>query len=214
MKKIVFKTIITTVCVLILLGVAAFGIASLISPRAMMEFTSEIGLEEMSGDFAYREYVRSEDVGCLARAFLISAEAGRDRKADERFDLLYARDDFSAHCEEQDALMRKNAEDETASETEKEMFLTTSYRSYLCGKAACIKYRLKDGSSAEIVAFAVSETKVDYPSLCAASALAGEALAAGDAETAQAVLTALDGAGMREAAVYREIEMLLEEANA
>lgn len=209
MKKIIFKTIITTVCVIVLLGVAAFGIASLVAPRAMMDFTADIGLEEMSGDFAYREYERTGDVDCLARSFLIAAEKGRDKKADERFEKLYAHEGFDGHCKAQDEIVRASAENET----EKETFARISYRSYVCGIAAAVRYRL--GADAdEIVAFAVKETDAQYPELCAALRLAEEAKQANDRDMIGKLLISLEESGMKGSSVYTDIEKLMEEEHA
>lgn len=213
MKKTILKTFITTICVFLLLGMAAFGIASLVSPRSMMDFTSDIGLEEMSGDFAFREYERSDDVDCLARAFVVAAQLGRDKKAEERFSLLYAHEKFAEHCEEQDALMKKNAEDPSASETEKQFFGKTSYRSYVCGMAARIRYRLKSTEISALIDFAVGETEEEFPALCAAYQLAAEAHAAHDEETVSAILSALSERGIA-GEVAEEIQTLTEDVHA
>ena len=79
---------------MIILAVAAFGMASLIAPAAMMRFTAGIGLTTMSGDYAFQEYERSGDIACLARSFIISADAKNYRTAASRFSVLYDKDEF------------------------------------------------------------------------------------------------------------------------
>lgn len=211
MKKTVFKTLIISLCVIALLGVAAFGLASLISPRTMMDFTAQIGLDEMSGDFAYREYERSGDVDCLARSFLIAAENAQDKKADERFEKLYADPGFDEHCKEQDAIVLASAE----SDEEREAFSKISYRSYVCGVAARVRYRLHalEGLD-ELIAFAAAETDDAHPDLCAAYQLAEEAASAGDRAACEKLLQALGGKIPEGSQIYSDIERLMEEGHA
>ena len=59
MRKIVLKTALVTLGVVIVLAVAAFGIASLCIPATMSELTYSLGMDLISSDYAYQEYERS-----------------------------------------------------------------------------------------------------------------------------------------------------------
>ena len=104
MRKIVFKTIFITLGVVLILAISAFGILSFAAPKAMMSFTSSLGLDAISGDYAYQEYRRSGDIEYLARAFEIAAFEGRSDAAAERFEELYENEGFSDYCKAQDGV--------------------------------------------------------------------------------------------------------------
>ncbi|MGN1077299.1 MAG: hypothetical protein ACI4ST_02170, partial [Candidatus Gallimonas sp.] len=156
MKKLVLKTAIITFVVTAVLAIAAFGVTSFLAPSVMMRFTASLGLESVSGDYAYQEYERSGDLSYLARSFLIAADRDSDKKANERFTVLYGEDGserreaFSAYCAEY------TVDDSSLPESARGL----EYRMYLCGRAAVVRYRLADGAEAEgaVCDFAVSET--------------------------------------------------------
>ena len=136
MRKIVLKTALVTLGVVIVLAVAAFGIASLCIPATMSELTYSLGMDLISSDYAYQEYERSGDLAYLSRSFELAAANGRDQKAEKRFDELYAADGFDEMCAQRDA--------QTPPVVVGGEEITYSYRDYVCGLGACVKYRLAD----------------------------------------------------------------------
>lgn len=199
----VFKTIILTLGVVIILAISAFGIASLLAPVAMMNFTASIGLKEISGDYAYQEYERSGDVACLARAFIVSADMGRDRIADDRFTILYGLDGFGEFCTEQDKSLG------TVEGVEE-----YSYRGYVCGLAACVKYRLavSEDEWKEVVAFAAGETDGSFPQGNPLIALTAESARDGKSAFCALLLEELEsGSYNTESADYQHIVDILQE---
>ena len=83
MRKIVFKTIFITLGIVLILAISAFGILSFAAPKAMMNFSASLGLDAISGDYAYQEYRRSGDIDYLAYAFEVAANEGRPAAAAE-----------------------------------------------------------------------------------------------------------------------------------
>ncbi len=200
-KKIVWKTIVLTLCVVFILAVSAFGIASLLAPEAMMDFTASLGLESISGDYAYQEFERSGDVACLARSFIVSADMKNDHTAEERFTRLYEHEDFSQFCEEQDEAIAKE-----------ETFGGYSYRGYVCGLAARVRYRLAaDGSKEDVLTFALRETADDFPQGNPMIALTVEAAAAKDTQFCQQLCDSLRNGGFPESKDYLNMIKILED---
>ena len=56
MRKIIFKTIFITLGIVLILAISAFGILSFAAPKTMMQFAASLGLDAISGDYAYQEY--------------------------------------------------------------------------------------------------------------------------------------------------------------
>lgn len=178
MRKLVLKTIFVTVAAAVILAISVFGIASLCAPKAMMRLTASLGMESISGDYAYEEYERSQDLSCLSRSFLICAERGSDRLADERFTLLYEAEGFGEMCEKEDEKLSPH-----------ESVAASSYRAYLCGTAACVKYRL--GAKESALSLAVFETDKTFPAGNPVICLALEVVKKADKEFAEALLAAM-----------------------
>ena len=178
MRKIVFKTIFITLGVVLILAISAFGILSFAAPKAMMSFTSSLGLDAISGDYAYQEYRRSGDIEYLARAFEIAAFEGRSDAAAERFEELYENEGFSDYCKAQDGV--ELGED----------IPENNYRSYACSLGASALYAVAetDDEKLEVYTFALSETSGEFEGnnpLCSlSSAVAG----AGDAAFCKTIL--------------------------
>ena len=195
MKKLVLKTAFITLAVTVVLALSVYGILSSFTPALMMRITDALGLEGASGDYAYAEYERSGDVDYLARAFEYAAANGKDKKAEERFALLYAHEGFSALCEKRDA------------ETGEEI----GYRAYICGQAACVRYRLADTDEkkAEVITFAVSETAHTFPSGNPVIALSVEAARAEDKAFCALLLGSIEGQ-FEDNINYRSIVSILE----
>ena len=138
---------------------ALFGIMSFWAPSAMMELTASLGMETVSGDYAFQEYERSGSVSCLARSFLIASQHKDDRNAEQRFMLLYgtdeegnaARERFEEFCGKQDASAPEGVP-------------AASYRSFLCAQAAAVKYRLAKTAEEKcaVCDFAIGETEKSF----------------------------------------------------
>ena len=202
-KKLILKTAIASLLVICVLLLALFGILSYCAPVTMMKLSSSLGLDSMSGDYAYEAYGRSGDVEYLARAFEIAAESGHDVKASERFDTLYEHEDFAKYCASVDEQF-KASEDRGA---------VYGYRAYVCGQAARVKYRLalEDTEKAEVAAFALSETEEGFPAGNPLLALALEAASAGDASFCSFLLETLRAGGFpEENGAYINIVNILE----
>ncbi len=202
-KRFVLKTILATVGVALILAISAFGIASLVAPLAMMDLTASIGLKRISGDYAYHEYERSGSIACLARSFVVSADLKYDRVADERFTVLYNLEGFNDFCTSQD--------EEIGTVDGVEGY---TYRSYLCGLEACVRYRLAktQEQSAAVITFAAGETGKNFPQGNPIVQLAAEATRAADAPFCTLLIEEMEGGGYDAASAdYSHILSMLEE---
>lgn len=206
MKKTITKTALITLGVSLVLAIAVFGIASFCFPYAMMDFTASIGMETLSGDYAYQEYRRSGSVECLARSFAVAAEKGNDRAAEERFSVLYgeegseARGAFEAYCES------------CAVDTSEAGNVEVSMRSYLLGLASRVKYRLAKTSEekkAAVCDFAIGATDKSFPQGNPVVYLAMEAARAQDKDFCVALLEKMRAAGFEKNSDYDKIEKIL-----
>lgn len=171
MKKLILRTVFITLGATIVVLVAVFGLMSLWAPAVMMDLTASLGLDAISGDYAYQEYERSENIEYLARSFIISAHTGNDRKAIRRFELLYGNEKFASFCEAQEDIKLTDS-------------TSLSYRSYVCAQGACVKYRTSGSQSewAGICKFAIEETDPSFPIGNPVVALATEAISNEDKE--------------------------------
>ncbi len=210
-KNIVFKTIFITFGVVLILAIAIFGIVSLAAPATMMTFTRSLGLRQVSGDYAFQEFERSGSIAYLADSFVVSAETKRDQTAEERFKLLYAYDKngttFEEFCKEQDKVITQESAD-----GEETPYAEGTYRAYVCGLAACVRYRLADSEDAkkEVITFALSETDASFPVMCPATALAMEAVKAEDESFCKELLAALEAGGYDETADFSAVTGMLQ----
>lgn len=170
MKKLILKTILITCAVSLMLVLALFGVLSFWAPSVMMDFTASLGMESVSGDYAYQEYERSGDIAYLARSFVVASKNGKDKTALKRFEILYENENLTAYCAEQDAL-------ELGEEVP-----AHSYYDFLCGQGACVKYRLAETDEEKQLAcsFAVQETDESFPAGNPAIALAAYLIKAED----------------------------------
>ncbi len=202
MKKLILKTALITLGVVIILAIAAFGVASLCVPAAMSDLAYSLGMSNISSDYAYQEYERSGDLAYLSRSFELAAANGRDEKAEDRFDILYAADGFGEMCASRDVTVSIGGEE-----------VTYDYRDYVCGLGACVKYRLADSDEAlaEAIALAVNETAQDFPAGNPAYTLAVAAAGAGDSAFCGRLLTAFESAGFAQNDLYSDIVYILED---
>ena len=204
-KKLIFKTAIISLWVIIVLLLSLFGILSYCAPVAMMNLTSALGLDSMSGDYAYEEYVRSGNIEYLARAFEVAAEDERDAKANTLFDTFYAHEDFAKYCGEQDDIV---INDKNGIELSR-----IFYRDLVCGQAAQVKYRLAsaDEEKAAVAEFARAETETSFPTGNPLFALSLEAARAEDSKFCASLLDTLRAGGFSEEnSSYTNIVNILE----
>lgn len=195
MKKLILKTALITFGVALVLVISVFGIVSLSAPYAMMKFTASMGLETISGDYAYQEYERSGNMECLARSFLIAAENKKYTSAENRFKRIQKEAEaFEAYCAE-------------APVPDGEEVPAYSFRDYVMGRAACVKYAL---GREDAIEFAVAETQKTFPEGNPVVALAAEAASAGDAAFCADLLAAMRAADFEETAYYLNIVTILE----
>ena len=178
MRKIVFKTIFITLGIVLILAISAFGILSFAAPKAMMNFSASLGLDAISGDYAYQEYRRSGDIEYLARAFEIAAFEGRSDAAAERFEELYENEGFSDYCKAQDGV--ELGED----------IPENNYRSYACSLGASALYAVAetDDEKLEVYTFALSETSGEFEGNNPLCSLSSAAAGAGDAAFCKTIL--------------------------
>lgn len=168
MKKLILKTAAITLCAFLLGAALLVVILSFAAPKTMMEFTGRMGMESLSGNFAYSEYERSGDLECLARSYFVALEEGNDEKASERWNVLYGDEKFDAYCAE----MAPDAA----------ILPAYGYRNYLTGSAARMMYRLAetDAEKGDALAFALSETEKAFPDGNPVIALSAEAASHAD----------------------------------
>ncbi len=173
MKKLILKTALITVGITLVLAVSVFGIVSFAAPSVLMRLTDSLGMEAISGDYAYEEYARSGDLACLSRAFQIAERKGENHKAAERFETLYEDPSFGEFCEEQEDISVTRKNEETG---EEEVLWSVGYRAYLCGRAACVAARLSDTDEEKgmTIDFAFKETESSFPARNPVVALAAE----------------------------------------
>lgn len=201
-KKLIFKTALISLWVISVLVLSLFGILSYCAPASMMNLSLSLGLDSMSGDYAYEEYVRSGNIEYLARAFEIAAENARDNKANTLFDTLYAHESFAEYCVSVDEQLKTNENNNVA----------YGYRAYVCGQAAQVKYRLaSEEGKAEVAAFALSETENSFPAGNPLFALSLEAAGAKDHAFCASLLETLRAGGFpEESGPYINIVNILE----
>lgn len=182
MRKIVFKTIFITLGIVLILAISAFGILSFAAPKAMMNFSASLGLDAISGDYAYQEYRRSGDIDYLAYAFEVAAVEGRPAAAAERFEEFYENEGFASYCTEQDG--QELGED----------IPKLNYRSYACGLGACALYAVAetDEEKLEVYTFALSETSEEFEPSNPVVSLALATSEADDAEFCGIILDNLE----------------------
>ena len=200
MKKLVLKTALITFGAAVLLGVLILMILCFAAPKTMMDFTASMGMDGLSGNFAYSEYERSGDLECLARSYLVAVEEGEDEKALERWEKLYADEGFSAYCQ--------------SGAPSAEGLPAYSYRDYLVGSAARVKFRLAidDAAKEQVLAFALGETAKSFPEGNPTIALAAEAISRQDKAFAGTLLARLKSSDFEQSEAFLRLLSALETA--
>ncbi len=199
MRKLVLKTALVTLGVLLVLAVAVFGVLSLCAPALVCDFTASLGMETVSADYAYQEYQRSGSLSYLARS--VELCAGRDdENACRRFDLLYAADGFEEMCASRDV-------------TQDSPVRLGSYHDYICGVGACVKYRLAQTQAEydEALSLALEETDIEFPVANPLYRLSVEAASAGDEAFCASLLAVYEDADFTHNTDYLTIVNILRE---
>lgn len=204
MKKLILKTALITLgaaiaCVAILLVLLSYA-----APKFMMGLTASMGMESVSGNYAYGEWERSGDTDCLARSFLIAANHGDDEKALGRWNDLYDGADFDEYCG------KGGPKDEDIPEKDLPAY---SYRDYLTGTAARVKYRLATNGEekAAVLAFAIAETERSFPNGNPTVALAAEAMEMNDGAFLAELRSAIASEEFEKNDIYMRLTEKLEE---
>lgn len=173
MKKLIIKTALITLGVALILAVSIFGIVSFVAPAAMMRFCDSIGLDSLSGDYAYQQYHLSGEIDYLARSFEIAASIEKDAVAATRFEELYGeagsdqRSAFYEYCSMQNAQGTSSLPEEVSG---------YDYRLVICAKAAVVRYRLAQTEEdfLALCDFVIEETDSEFTVDCPVAVLAAE----------------------------------------
>lgn len=180
MKKLILKTALITVGISLVLAIAVFGIVSFFAPAAMMKLCDSLGLENISGDYAYQQYQLSGEIDYLARAFEIAVANDRNDVANERFNEFYGEDGSEQRAAFSEYCLKQTVGDNSAQMPEK--VSGYDYRAFICSQAALVKYRIaaSDGEKEAVCKFAVSETGKEFVPESPVVALAAESAGKGD----------------------------------
>lgn len=204
LKKLVLKTAVITFGVSLILLLSTFGVLSLYTPYFMADLTASIGLESMSGDYCFQEYERSGKIEALARSFEIAASKGADRKASDRFLLLYENEGFSDYCQKVDEGISHDGN-----------LPSYQYRFYVCGLNARVQYRLSktDEEKLAVCEFAVKETDKSFSVGNPVMYLATESAKRKDADFSALLRGEMEKAEFEQNEFYRDTIKLLEGRN-
>lgn len=156
MGKLIMKTALITLSVTFVLAISVFGIVSFSAPAVMMSFSASLGMEGVSGDYAFAEYERSGDLSCLVRAAETAEKTNALSAADERFTLLINDEKFPAYCAGKD----------------EEGKAPVSYKQYIYGLAASVKYRTGDKEGAMKLVEESADKGAELPNAAIVLALA------------------------------------------
>ncbi len=180
MKKLILKTALITVGITLLLAIAVFGVVSFFAPAAMMKLCDSIGLESISGDYAYQQYQLSGEIDYLARAFEVAVANDKNAVADERFNEFYGEEGSEQRAAFSEYCLRQNVGENSAGMPEK--VSGYDYRAFICTQAALVKYRIaaSDGDKEAVCKLAISETGKEFTPECPVVALAAESAKKGD----------------------------------
>lgn len=197
MKKLILKTAIVTVCITLILAVSAFGIASLSAPSFMMRITASLGLDVMSGDYAYAEYERSGSLYYLARSAEIAAGTAHYRTAEERYGQLTESEGFSEFCAEQDKAVGSSE------------YVKGTFEQYVYAQSALVRY--KTGEKQSAVEYAEAHCDRSFPANNVYIVLTVEGIGANDKEFCALLSESMASAGFAENEDFNNIKKILEE---
>lgn len=207
MKKTIISTAFITLALTLVMAIAAFGVASFCFPSTMMDFTSSLGMDNLSGDYAYHEFERSGNMDCLVRSFIVAAESENDRIADDRFAILYGEENSKERARFDEYCNGYSLDTSSSGKVQVTM------RSYVMGLASCVKYRLAktlDLKMKEAYKLAIDETDESFPQGNPVVYLATEAIERKDAEFCREMRSALSNKNFDKNEDFNNIIKLLE----
>ncbi len=168
MKKLILKTALITFVSALVVVAAVFGSLSLFAPAVMSRFTASMGLETLSGDYAYSAYQRSGEIEYLAYSCEVSA-THEESVAVKRYEELFAVEGFSVYC---------GTRDEKVEESMKAYVST--YEQFSYGNYACALYR--ENRKKDAIKAVLDRSQSPVPKNGALYLLANEGIRKGDKE--------------------------------
>lgn len=189
MKRIAIKTALITVCAIIILGAAVFGIWILGFPQSMATVCEKTGNFSFAVTCASIRYKYTGEVGDLARCAEDGVMSGKDKYILKYGEMLISDEGFEDLC---------TAKDETLSAGEYGEY-RSDYKTYICGNVSAAQYRAGDIQKAVNTA-GMSGVK-GYTKLVIAVAENA------DAESAAIILTALENSSAQSGS-YEYLENL------
>lgn len=166
MGKLVAKTALCTLSVLIGIALIVFGVVSLAAPSAMLAFSDDLGMEKLSAAYSVAVYERTEKIEDLAEAVERNYNVSNYNECAEYGAKLLADPDFERYCAARD---QQTAGDHN---------IRGSYRQYATGIVSASLYRMGSTDAAFDTAFTVLNG--DFPANNAVIYLAYEAISAQD----------------------------------
>jgi len=135
MRKVMLKTILTTLLGVLTALVLVWGIISLAAPGVLVEPTHNMGMNKVSAWYATSSYIRTRDIGDLYDAVLYSAEAENYKEVIKYGTIMINRDGFEEYCAE------RTIED-------KELNYHSDTKQYVYSCIAISQYRLGEDETA------------------------------------------------------------------
>ena len=166
MGKLVAKTALCTVSVLIGLALIVFGAVSLAAPSAMLAFSDDLGMDKLSAAYSVAVCERTEKIEDLAEAVERNYNVSNYKECAEYGLKLFADPDFERYCA---------ARDQQTAGYDK---IRSGYRQYATGIVSASLYRTGSSDAAFDTAFSVLNN--DFPANNAVIYLAYEAISAQD----------------------------------
>lgn len=175
MKKIVVKTALITIGLVLAGLAAAFAVASLGFPRQMSDFFASSGNYSFATGYASLSYNYTKDFNDLVLCADYSILSGDDGNVISFCSKLAGNENFGAYCIERDAETQRRLEESGVSD-----YGSYNYRQYVMGNLACSQYAL--GYKDEAVKTAASAMEGGFPKNNALAMLAIKACSEVDAE--------------------------------
>lgn len=166
MGKLIAKTALCTLSVLIGLALIVFGTVSLAAPSAMLAFADDLGIDKLSAAYSVAVCERTEKIEDLAEAVERNYNVSNYNECAKYGAKLLADSDFERYCAARD---QQTAGDHN---------IRGSYRQYATGIVSASLYRTGCADAAFDAAFAVLNG--DFPANNAVIYLAYEAISARD----------------------------------
>lgn len=166
MGKLVAKTALCTLSVLIGLALIVFGALSLAAPSAMLAFSDNLGMDKLSAAYSVAVYERTEEIEDLAEAVERNYNVSNYNECAKYGAKLLADSDFDRYCAARDQQTAGNDK------------IRSGYRQYATGIVSASLYRTGSADAAFDTAFSVLNG--DFPANNAVIYLAYEAISARD----------------------------------